>query len=120
MEWQEAIRTVSVSFDRHADSTTTVVTVNGEVDFAVYPKLRTVLMHEVDAGQNLIVDLTAVDFLDSTGLGLLVGVHTRARERAARLGTTATELILVITAAEVLRTLEITGLDRLFTIVDRI
>ena len=120
MGWQDAIRPVSVSMDRLPESETTVVAVSGEVDLRLHTQLRDVLIHEVDAGQNLIVDLTDVDFLDSTGLGLLVGVLKRAGERAERLGMTATALVLVVTAREVWRTLEVTKLDRVFTIVDRV
>jgi anti-sigma B factor antagonist len=66
------------------------------------------------------VDLSDVDFLDSTGLGLLVGVLKRGRERAERLRVDAAALILVITAPEVWRTLQITRLDEVFTVVDRL
>ena len=120
MTWQDAVRPVSISFDRDAESATTVVTVGGEIDLRLHGQLRDVLNHEVDAGQHLIVDLTDVDFLDSTGLGLLVGVLKRARERAQRLGVDAAALILVITAPEVWRTLQITRLDKVFTVVDRL
>jgi anti-sigma B factor antagonist len=120
MTWQDAVRPVSVSFDRDADSATTVVTVSGEIDLRLHGRLRDVLNHEVDAGRHLIVDLSDVDFLDSTGLGLLVGVLKRGRERAERLRVDAAALILVITAPEVWRTLQITRLDEVFTVVDRL
>jgi anti-sigma B factor antagonist len=120
MTWQDAVRPVSVSFDRDADSVTTVVTVSGEIDLRLHGRLRDVLNHEVDAGRHLIVDLSDVDFLDSTGLGLLVGVLKRGRERAERLRVDAAALILVITAPEVWRTLQITRLDEVFTVVDRL
>ena len=120
MTWQDAVRPVSISFDRDAESATTVVTVSGEIDLRLHGQLREVLTHEVDTGQHLILDLTDVDFLDSTGLGLLVGVLKRARERAERLGVDAAALILVITAPEVWRTLHITRLDEVFTVVDRL
>jgi anti-sigma B factor antagonist len=120
MTWQDAVRPVSVSFDRDADSATTVVTVSGEIDLRLHGRLRDVLNHEVDAGRHLIVDLSDVDFLDSTGLGLLVGVLKRGRERAERLRVDAAALILVITAPEVWRTLQITRLDEVYTVVDRL
>jgi anti-sigma B factor antagonist len=76
-------------------------------------------VREVDAGRHLVVDLTKVDFLDSTGIGLLVGVLKRVRERGEWLGQPPTELILVVGGGEVERTLQITGLDRVFTRVFR-
>jgi anti-sigma B factor antagonist len=94
--------------------------VSGEIDLRLHGRLRDVLNHEVDAGRHLIVDLSDVDFLDSTGLGLLVGVLKRGRERAERLRVDAAALILVITAPEVWRTLQITRLDEVFTVVDRL
>jgi anti-sigma B factor antagonist len=120
MGWQDVVRPLSVSFDRRTESATTVVSLRGEIDLHRHAELRAVLTHEVDAGRNLIVDLTEVDFLDSTGLGLLVGVLKRARERGERLGIDPTGLVLVVSALEVRRTLEVTQLDRVFTIVDRI
>ena len=77
-------------------------------------------LDKVDNDHHLIVDLSSVDFIDSTGLGLFVGVLKRAQDRAKRLGQEPTKLILVVTAKEVWRTLEITNLDHLFTIVSRI
>lgn len=120
MTWQDAVRPLSIAFDRDTESATTVVTVSGEIDLRLHDQLREVLIHEVDADRHLIVDLTDVDFLDSTGLGLLVGVLKRARERAERLGVDTAALILVITAPEVWRTLQITRLDSVFTVVDRL
>ena len=63
MSWQDAVRPVSISFDREAELATTVVTVSGEIDLRLHGQLREVLNHEVDAGQHLILDLTHVDFL---------------------------------------------------------
>jgi anti-sigma B factor antagonist len=53
----------------------TVVGVGGEIDNYTAPQLRAALDAAVDGGaQRLIVDLTDTDFLDSSGLGVLVGV----------------------------------------------
>jgi anti-sigma B factor antagonist len=108
----------SISLDRRPDQPVSVVSLRGEVDLRVHAELRELLWREVDAGRHLVVDLTNVDFLDSTGLGLLVGVLKRVRERGERLGQPPTQLILVV-GGEVERTLEITGLDRVFTRVFR-
>jgi anti-anti-sigma factor len=56
----------------------TVVHVKGELDLTTAPELRSVLVDVlVDAPSHLIVDLSGVAFLDSTGIGVLVGAHQR-------------------------------------------
>lgn len=89
-----------------------VIEVAGEVDVYTAPQLREKLVAEVDAGRHhLIVDLRGVEFLDSTGLGVLVGGLKRVRQHE---GT----LQLVCTQARILKIFELTGLTRVFTIHD--
>ena len=58
----------------------TVVVVGGEIDVYTAPKLREQLVDLVNAGRyHLVIDMEAVDFLDSTGLGVLVGGLKRVR-----------------------------------------
>ena len=86
-----------------------VVSVAGEVDLSTSPPLREALEQAVAQGPNVVVDLSGVTFLDSTGLGDLV----RARESALSLGG---HLQLVLTQPRIRRVLEITGLDAVFDI----
>ena len=87
-----------------------VVSVNGDLDLHTAPRLEGELaeLHESGATK-VIVDLIDVPFIDSTALGVLV----RAAKRA---GTSGSKLILVSNDPRTLRVLEITGLDRVFTI----
>ena len=63
---------LSVTTSRQDD--VSVVTVAGEVDVYTAAQLRSVLDEEIGAGHaRLVVDLDEVSFLDSTGLGVLVG-----------------------------------------------
>ncbi|MET7422144.1 STAS domain-containing protein [Dactylosporangium sp. NPDC005555] len=88
----------------------TVVAVNGNLDVATAGELRESLHHAIgDAGTSLIVDLTGVWFLDSTALGVLVGVHKRLLERGGGLQ-------LVCPRDGLLRIFRLTGLDRVFAI----
>ncbi len=90
----------------------TVLTVRGEVDVYTAPKLREKLVELVAQGRyTIVVDLEAVDFLDSTGLGVLVGGLKRVRSHDG-------ELILVCTHQRILKVFEITGLTKVFTIHD--
>ena len=87
-----------------------VVAVRGELDITGAPTLRAQLDGLASEGYTrLIVDLEAVQFLDSTGLGVLVG----ALKRAGR-GGPAVEL--VCTQGPTLRVLGFTGLDKAFRI----
>lgn len=88
----------------------TVLTVTGEVDVATAPRLREQLIRLVsDERYRIVVDLGAVDFIDSTGLGVLIGALKRVRSHDG-------DLMLICSEPRVLRVFEITGLDRVFTI----
>jgi anti-sigma B factor antagonist len=53
----------------------TVVFAVGEIDLAVSPVMREVMTEAVESCRHVIVDLSAVSFLDSTGLSVLLGTH---------------------------------------------
>ena len=57
---------------------------HGSLDIATSPTVRAALLDAADRGQReLIIDLTRLEFLDSTGLGALIGAHKRAKETTA-------------------------------------
>jgi anti-sigma B factor antagonist len=88
----------------------TIVTVSGELDVFTSPRLRETLLDVVEGGAlHLIVDLSGVEFLDSTGLGVLVGIHHRLQ---AHDGT----MSFVGASERLRRVFHITRLDKLFTI----
>ena len=88
----------------------TVVAVGGEIDVYTAPKLREHLIDLVSGGQyHLIVDMEAVDFLDSTGLGVLVGGLKRVRSHDG-------SLHLVCSQDRILKIFRITGLTKVFPI----
>lgn len=87
-----------------------VLGVSGEVDVATAPRLREKLIGLVTDGQyRIVVDLEGVEFLDSTGLGILVGALKRVRTHEG-------ELALVCTQPRVLKVFEITNLTKVFPI----
>lgn len=88
----------------------TVLKVGGEVDVYTAPRLRERLIGVIDGGgRKVIVDLDGVDFLDSTGLGVLVGALRRLRAVDG-------SLVLVCGRESLLKIFRITALDRVFTI----
>lgn len=65
---------------------TAVVTVSGEVDMETSSQLRQVVMGLLGAGHtNIVLDLGRLRFIDSTGLGVLIGAHRRATEMGGAL-----------------------------------
>jgi anti-sigma B factor antagonist len=88
----------------------TVVEVGGEIDVYTAPRLREQLVDLVADGKyHLIVDMERVDFLDSTGLGVLVGGLKRVRAHDG-------SLRLVCTQERILKIFRITGLTKVFPI----
>lgn len=88
----------------------TVVQVTGEIDVYTAPLLREELASLIDAEhRELVVDLTGVGFMDSTGLGVLVGALKKVR-------TLGGDLQLVINSEKVLKVFRITALTQVFTI----
>jgi anti-sigma B factor antagonist len=88
----------------------TVVAASGEIDVATAPALRDRLAELVEDGTTrLVIDLEDVDFIDSTGLGVLVGGLRRARGEGG-------DLRLVCTNPRILKVFEATGLHDVFAI----
>ncbi len=99
---------LSVTTSRQGD--VTIVSVAGEVDVYTAAQLRAALDEEVAAGHvELVVDLDEVTFLDSTGLGVLVGRLKLVRNQSGWLR-------LVCSNERILRVFRITGLDKVFGI----
>ena len=81
-----------------------VLAVRGEVDLASAPKLAAAMGELINRGHNqVVVDLGAVEFIDSSGLGVLVGSLKQLRDGGG-------DLVLCAASAPVSRILELTGL----------
>jgi anti-anti-sigma factor len=71
-----------LSVERNSDGQVEVVSVSGEIDIASAPRLITGLNDAVGSCElPVIVDLTQVGFMDSTGLALLLNAHRRLARR---------------------------------------
>ena len=105
---------VEISLETRAVGDFTVVEVAGEIDVYTAPKLRECLVELVNSGRhNLVVDMERVEFLDSTGLGVLVGGLKRVRAHDG-------SLRLVCTQERILKIFRITGLTKVFPIHDSV
>jgi anti-sigma B factor antagonist len=87
-----------------------VLRVTGEIDVYTTPVLRERVIHLIDDGtRHIIIDLRGVTFLDSTGLGTLVGSLKRLHGHDG-------SLRLVISAERILRIFRLTGLFNVFAL----
>ncbi len=101
---------MDLSISSDARGAITVVHVGGEIDVYTAPVLREHLDEHISQGRHhLVVDLGGVSFMDSTGLGVLVG---RLKLVRVKNGT----LSLVCSSERILKVFSITGLDKVFQI----
>jgi len=117
---------VDLQINARTEAEAVVVAVVGEVDVATAPQLDAVLSDLIAGGAvTLVVDLSEVAFLDSTGLGVLVKAVKRTREAALAAeplgeaalaaepsGEAAGGVTVVTGSPRVLKVLAITGLDK--------
>src|SRR6266566_1034209 len=92
---------VDLKLEHHTQDGNEIVDVEGEIDVYTAPRLR----------ELLIVNMERVEFLDSTGLGVLVGGLKRVRAHDGSLD-------LVCTQERILKIFRITGLTKVFGIHD--
>ena len=108
------MRTIDISVETRTAGTWTVLDVEGEVDVFTAPKLREKIIALLDEGKDhLVVNLEKVLFMDSTGLGVLVGGLKRVKERNG-------ELALSGAQGTVQRVLSVTGLNAVFPMHDTV
>ena len=92
--------------DSETDESLHTVAVSGELDQSTAPELRTALSAAVgDASKGVLVDLASCDFIDSTGLSLLVETKRQVSEDERSFGVCCAD-------ADVRRLLELTGIDQ--------
>jgi anti-sigma B factor antagonist len=95
-----------------SDDRATVISVSGELDLASSPALEEELARVASSDADVvIVDLRGLEFMDSTGLSVLVRAHQRAEENGRRLG-------LVNGSQQVQRLLTLTGVAERFALAD--
>jgi anti-sigma B factor antagonist len=101
---------VDLKLDHRSQDGIEIVDVEGEIDVYTAPRLRELLIELLTDGHHrLVVNMEKVEFLDSTGLGVLVGGLKRVRAHDGSLD-------LVCTQERILKIFRITGLTKVFEI----
>jgi anti-sigma B factor antagonist len=91
--------------------TAAIVSLSGELDIAAETQAQAALERAMDGAAMLVADLRELDFLDSTGVRVLITAHLRATERGVEFG-------VVRGGGMVARLLEVTRIDQRFPVVD--
>lgn len=86
-----------------------VIELNGDVDLSCSPDARKQILECLGAGKNLLVDLSQVSYIDSSGVASLVEGYQTAKKKSLKFG-----LVGVSTAA--MNVLQLARLDRVFPI----
>jgi anti-sigma B factor antagonist len=105
-----AVRDGFAISSREVDERTCVVSLEGEIDLGAAPTLKSTLLELLHDGHcQFIVDMSLVSHIDSTGLGVLVGLRKRLSDNG---------LVAIAAVPRIpLRVFQITGLDARFEIL---
>lgn len=92
------------------------MSVAGEIDLYTAPRLHSELMTALASATpgapiRLVVDMTGVEFCDSTGMNVLLAAQRRAREHGG-------DLQLAAPRSAIRKVLQVTGLESVFTVLD--
>jgi anti-sigma B factor antagonist len=90
-----------------------VMSVTGEIDLYTAPKLHAELFGALaaEAPVRLVVDMSGVEFCDSTGMNVLLAAHRQAQERGG-------DLQIAAPRPAIRKVLQVTGLESVFTVLD--
>lgn len=87
----------------------TVVALSGEIDLQSSPDVRRFLLGHLGKGRNVVVDMSAVGYIDSSGVASLVEAYQTARKGGLKFA-------LAQVGTSTMRVLQLARLDRVFAI----
>ncbi|GII77663.1 anti-sigma-B factor antagonist [Sphaerisporangium rufum] len=91
-----------------------ILAVTGEIDLYTAPRLQAEFARLLETGpERVVIDMSGVEFCDSTGMNVLLSALKRMRERGGVLEVAAPR-------PAVRKILQVTGLDSVFTVYDAI
>jgi anti-sigma B factor antagonist len=107
------VRLVELNVSSRFHDDHTIVTIRGEIDLYTAPRLHSELagLLAEDMPARVVIDMSGVEFCDSTGMNVLLSCLRRARERGG-------ELEIAAPKPAVRKILQVTGLDSVFTLVE--
>ncbi len=91
----------------------TVISFSGDIDLQTSPEARKALLTLVGTGSGILVDLSGVGYIDSSGVASLVECLQSAKKSGQKMA-------LVSVSEGALRVLQLARLDRVFTICDTV
>lgn len=97
------------SVDVRHDGPVAIVALSGEIDLQTSPSVRQVILETLTHKQPMVIDLTAVRYIDSSGVASLVEGFQTAR-------TQRTAFVLAGVSASAMRVLQLARLDRVFAL----
>jgi anti-sigma B factor antagonist len=98
-----------MAYQVRSEGDTTIVALSGEVDLDNSPHVRNVLLESVNGKRGVLVEMSEVSYIDSSGIASLVEAY-----QSARRDSTLFALVAVSDAA--MRVLELARLDQVFSI----
>jgi len=107
------VRHVELKVSTRFQGDRAIVTLAGEIDLYTAPRLQSELAAALAGGDpaRLVVDMSAVEFCDSTGMNVLLAAHRRANEQGG-------SLELAGPRPAVRKILQVTGLETVFTVLE--
>ncbi len=100
-------------YPTHKEGSYLVIALSGEVDLYYSPRAREQILQALHDGENVLVDLSAVEYIDSSGVASLVEGYQLARSRKLGFG-------LVGVSSAAMQVLQLARLDTVFPIYDDI
>jgi anti-anti-sigma factor len=107
----DVVEPFTIELDERADRV--VLTPRGELDMASAPELEQAVIPRLEEGAWVVLDLRSLDFIDSSGLRVVVGAHRMAEEHGGRF-----TCVRGTAGSTVHRIVEIAGIDGVIEMVD--
>ncbi len=98
-----------MQYNSRSAGTYTVLELKGDVDLSCSPDARKQILQCLEAGRHLLVDLSAVTYIDSSGVASLVEGYQTAKKKSLRFG-------LVGVSSAAMAVLQLARLDKVFPI----
>jgi anti-sigma B factor antagonist len=107
------VRLVELKVSTRFQGDRAILALTGEIDLYTAPRLQSELAAALASGDpaRLVVDMSAVEFCDSTGMNVLLAAHRRASEQGG-------SLELAGPRPAVRKILQVTGLETVFTVLE--